>query len=129
MESLIRDVPYEFIKPRIYKGQHGFQAKKSTVSQLLETFNDWVRSIDSSKVIDVLYIDFAKAFDTVSHRILIDKLNGYGVDGNLLRWIRAFLSNRKQSVVVERFNSSELPVESGVPQGCSRTPTILDIHK
>ena len=104
---------YGLISPH----QHGFQSKRSTESQLLECKNDWTKSIDSNDSIDVIYLDIAKAFDTVSHPKLITKLQQYGIRGPILSWINAFLSNRRQAVRVDGIISDFAPVRSGVPQG------------
>ena len=66
--------------------------------------------------IDSVYLDFAKAFDTVSNVKLLTKVTGYGIRGHLLSWIRAFLSSRSQSVKIDHFLSSPSYVKSGVPQ-------------
>jgi len=81
----------------INKAQHGFLAKHSTVSQLLECTNDWSLSMASRRLIDCVYIDFRRDFDVVCHNKLITKLQAYGIGGRLLTWIIAFLSNRTHS--------------------------------
>ena len=70
--------------------QHGFQSKCSCISQLLECLNDWTDSLDNSLSTDVVYLDFAKAFDTVPHKRLIHKLWAYGIHGKVLRWITSY---------------------------------------
>lgn len=74
--------------------QHGFQEKCSCVSQLLEWLKDWIHSFDPGKSVDVIYLDFAKAFDTVAHQRLLMKLDFYGVKGHIHAWLTSFLSNR-----------------------------------
>ena len=74
---------------------------------------------------DVGVIDFSRAFDTVSNERLIEKLAHYGIQGNILSWIRAFLSNRQMSVVVDGESSKQVLVVSDVPQGFSLAPSCF----
>ena len=73
--------------------------------------------MDSGKSVDVAYIDYAKAFDKVSHRLLLVKLSAYGIDGKLLAWLSAYLEERRQRVVVGNAKSPWLEVISGTTQG------------
>jgi len=75
----------------ISRQQHGFIAHRSTSSNLLETLNDWTVAINSGNGVTAAYIDFAKAFDSVSHQKLLYKLQNYGISGNLLNWIKNFV--------------------------------------
>ena len=86
--------------------QHGFVKNKSCTTNLLETLDLITHAISLGQPVDVVYLDFAKAFDTVTHKRLIQKLRAYGVKGKLLNWIKAFLSNRRQRVEQCGFTSS-----------------------
>ena len=82
----------------------------------------WINAIDSNKFVDTVYIDFSKAFDTVSHRKLLHKLTNYGISGNILQWFSSFLCDRKQRVKIGDVYSSYASVSSGVPQGSCTGP-------
>jgi hypothetical protein len=97
--------------------QHGFVKNRSTETQLLECFNHFTKHFDNKDCVDVVYLDISKAFDTVCHNKLFSKLSKYGISGKLFSWIRAFLSDRKQSVIVNGKMSSAVEISSGVPQG------------
>jgi len=84
----------------ISRSQHGFLSRKSTTTQLLECFSDWNIALNSRNNIDIIYLDYAKAFDSVVHSKLIAKLQSYGVDDLLLCWIRSFLNGRSQFVKI-----------------------------
>ena len=79
--------------------QYGFRNRRGCTLQLLKVLDDWTKAIDNGLPVDTLYLDLQKAFDSVPHQRLILKLERLGITGNLLRWIKNFLSERKQRVV------------------------------
>ena len=102
--------------------QHGFRKGRSCETQLLGYVDETTREVEKGNQEDVIVLDFSKAFDKVNHSLLTHKLTHYGVTGKTNRWIKDFLNNREQVVVVEGKMSDPLPVESGVPQGLSWGP-------
>ena len=80
-------------------------------------FEDLERNTGAGMQTDLLLLDFSKAFDKVNHSKLLWKLHQYGIRGIALSWIRAFLGDRSQTVVLEGEESGSVPVTSGVPQG------------
>jgi len=119
MKSIIKDQLLTFLLKHnlITRQQHGFLARHSTVTNLLESLNDWSLTIKNSHSVDIAYIDYRKAFDSVSHVKLITKLSGYGLSDRLLNWIWAYLSDRSQVVCVDGHLSNSGKLVSGVPQG------------
>ena len=97
--------------------QFGFRKGRSTEDQMLLMYSQVAQMVDAGSVVDVAYLDFSKAFDLVSHQILLDKLRCLGFDRCILAWIRDFLVGRSISVQVGGIQSSTGPVASGVPQG------------
>ena len=97
--------------------QHGFLSKRSTCTNLLECLNDWTGALNESKDTAVLYVDFARAFDSVSIPKLIFKLDQLGIRNKLLQCISSFLTGRSQRVKVGDSFSSYKTLISGVPQG------------
>ena len=97
--------------------QHGFVRGRSCQTNILMCLERWTEMVDSGKSVDVAYFDYAKAFDKVSHRLLLVKLQAYGIDGKLLAWLSAWLEGRRQRVVVGNAKSPWLPFISGTTQG------------
>ena len=94
----------------------------------METINDWCLALDNHLVTDAIYIDFQKAFDSVSHVKLYSKLISYNIEGDLLQWINAFLSNRTQQVKIINSVSNVIDIISGVPQGSVLGPTLFLLY-
>jgi len=114
----------------LHPSQHGFCKRRSTVTNQLECFNDWSMTILSKEQCVVVYIDFSKAFDVVSHAKLIARLNSYGIRGTVLKWIENFLADRTHCTRVDNVLSEIAPLISGVVQGSGIGPLMfLHLHQ
>ena len=138
LTSIISKVAEKIIRSRVLNfwtdhqvlnpNQFGFTKGKSTLAQLLSSFNDWSSSRNNSKTTDCIFLDLAKAFDSVPHERLLLKLQRHGIEGSLFLWFRNFLTNRQQRVVIRGTYSNWAPVISGVPQGTILGPTLFLLY-
>ena len=97
--------------------QFGFLDGRTTVLQLLAALDKWTKIIDEGRTIDCVYFDFKKAFDKVPHQKRIYKAEQYGIKGDIINWIKSFLSSRTQQVVINGESSECKDVTSGIPKG------------
>jgi len=113
-------VDNQILTPR----QHGFRSGYSCETQLVLSIDDWAKFLDSGLRTDVAIFDFAKAFDYVPHLRLLSKIDFYGIQGSTLRWIKSFLTYRRQRVMINGSLLSWKTFTSGVPQGTVLGPLL-----
>ena len=130
MERIVKDVIQDHLLKNnlLHNSQHGFLPHKSCTSNLLEFLEVITQEIDKGTPVDVLYLDFSKAFDKVPHQRLLLKIESLNIQGNILNWIKDWLKNRRQKVVIYNLFSLWILVISGVQQGSVLGPLLFIIY-
>ena len=129
-EKLITNQVYQHMEDNglFSSGQSAYLRLHSTVTHLLKNTDDWYNGLDLGKLVGLVFIDLKKAFDTVDHEILCQKLVHYGVQQRELAWFRSYLYNRKQFCRVNGVCSKTEGIEVGVPQGSCLGPLLFLIY-
>ena len=113
----------------INTSQHGFLKEKSCLTNLLCFLEEITKWVDDGSPMDVVYLDFQKAFVKVPHQILLLKLKAHGIGNDVINWIETWLTHRRQRVIVYGEISNWKSVLSGIPQGSVLGPILFLIYK
>ena len=130
LEGSIHSQLYEYLNTNdlLSNQQFGFRPHRSTVTAVSNFTDEVLLNMEKGKLCGAAFIDLAKAFDTIDHRILLSKMLKLGISSNALNWFESYLSNRKQRVSVDHELSDELPVSYSVPQGSILGPLLFNIY-
>ena len=129
-EKIVYKRLYKYISDNsiLHQNQFGFREKLSTSMALLELIDKLSEAVDDKLTTIGVFIDLAKAFDTVDHGILLRKLQHYGIRGIALDWFRSYLTDREQFVVIGNCESSCARISCGVPQGSILGPVLFLLY-
>ena len=129
-EKLVCNQLRSFMKENniIIDEQSGFRPYHSTETILLDSTNEWLYNMDKGLINGVLFLDLKKAFDTVNHKILLTKLEMYGIRGCSLEWFRSYFMNRRQVCAINGKLSDEKQINCGVPQGSNLGPFLFLLY-
>ena len=131
VELYIVDILTDHLKRNnlLHPLQSGFRRGHSTQSLLLYLTDSWYKSLDKGDMVGVVYLDIAKAFDTINHSLLLHKLKvQFYLSDQMCQWIKCYLSIRVQAVAVNGTVSPYLPIGSGVPQGSVLGPLLFSMY-
>ena len=126
-ESVVSKYLVDSVLVKLIDQQHGFFPGRSIVTNLLLFNHNIVNSLNRNAQLDSIYIDFEKAFDSVDHSLLLNKLISLDLPSRLIKWFHSYLSDREQSVKCEGFFSDSFHASSGVPQGSPLGPLLFII--
>ena len=127
LEHLVKKQLQKFIEQEevLNPAQHGFRPNRSCISQLLDHYDTVMKNLEEGSLYDVIYLDFAKAFDTVDRFVLAKEMQKLGIQNLAATWLFKFLENRTQQVIAENKLSLPLKVTIGVPQGTVFGPQLF----
>ena len=129
-EKLIADQLYQYMNENslFSPDQSGFLKHHSTATCLLKNTDEWYNGFDLGKLVGLVFIDLKKAFDTVDHQILLEKLMLYGVQQSELSWFKSYLTNRKQFCMLNGAESDIGDIDIGIPQGSCLGPLLFILY-
>ena len=127
LERIVHDQLYLSCSNILNPCQSGFKRNHSTDTNLIDVTDHILDNMNKGKVTGAIFLDLKKVFDTVSHKLLLNKLHSYGITGNTLQWIESYLNNRSQAVNINSALSDFRNIDIGVPQGSILGPLLFII--